>query len=811
MHTFPPYSFREKSLDLEREQLSCLDLTCRMGCDYGFELGANRCPTCQCRDPCSGVTCPAGRACAVVDVACDADYCPPVPACLPRKPGQCPFLVPSNGACEWSCRADAECGAGERCCATGCGTACAQALHQTACEQRRALVLHVSAESGSPPRNSWVPSCTSDGAYEKIQCRASDNVCWCVDQAGLEIAGTRAVNATPNCETPLVCPEQCEDVIQCPHGRELDTNGCPTCACADPCATAKCRDDETCQIITPECESDSCPSLAYCAPAALCPGGAQPLDAPDGSGALRCGPTAAACPSSHACRFAPHDATPPVCCPKPRSVCLESPKGEDCVDGTKNNSIRWYFNPERNRCERFRRQGCLSSHNNFRSKEECNAVCPILSSCERLREKNEVAAQKYGSSKGTFIPACDASGAWEPVQCMQHIDVCWCVSARGEPLKGSLVRGAKPICNFRQARKWVRRDPLDQERAKADEVLEELIRQMTTYRIAEFENEDDLDDSEMEQESREEQEPSTKEDADAVTRTDVIDVKPAELAKDRIERPIEVATEKLLFKTKCQLVREEAEHSGESLKPRCLADGSFAPRQCTHGRCWCVDAAGQRRPHSSDVSDMPEPDPCEQTNIESASLELELVGVDAMAGERARSLLAARLAALGARVPITVNREKNVLRLRALLNGPRAADMVKQEKLASAARSDIKSALGADVIRSEYRLTAPIPAMQQREIISESTVSAATSYHTALIVLAASAAFIISVLCVLVMLYRARLQREPHKAERFLPPAPPVYVLSADEKAELAKVLHVPPAPVPPPVFPSEEESSSKV
>lgn len=64
-----------------REELSCLELTCRMGCDYGFELGAGRCPTCRCRDPCTGVTCPAGRSCATVDVACEADYCPPVPAC----------------------------------------------------------------------------------------------------------------------------------------------------------------------------------------------------------------------------------------------------------------------------------------------------------------------------------------------------------------------------------------------------------------------------------------------------------------------------------------------------------------------------------------------------------------------------------------------------------------------------------------------------------------------------------------------------------------------------------------------------------
>lgn len=43
----------------------------------------------------------------------------------------------------------------------------------------------------------------------------------------------------------------------------------------------------------------------------------------------------------------------------------------------------------------------------------------VLSPCERLREKNEAAALKYG--KGTFIPACEKSGAWQSVQCMAHI------------------------------------------------------------------------------------------------------------------------------------------------------------------------------------------------------------------------------------------------------------------------------------------------------------------------------------------------------------------------------------------------------
>ncbi|KAI8425328.1 hypothetical protein MSG28_007100 [Choristoneura fumiferana] len=720
-----------------REQLACLDLTCRMGCDYGFELGSNRCPTCRCRDPCAGVACPEGRACAVVDVACDADYCPPLP-------------------------------------------------------------------------------------------------------------GTRVFNTTPSCDAPAPCPEpRCNEEEICAHGRQLDSQGCPTCECRDLCAEAKCRPDETCEIVPLECEADSCPPIVRCTPTPQCPEG-EPLQVPGGTDILTCGPNAAACPSTHACRFAPHDTRPPVCCPKPRTVCFDGKDDGNCTTTTTTglNVTRWHFNHERNRCERFKYHGCSGNHNNFRSKEECNAVCPVLSPCERLREKNEIAEKKYG--KGTFIPKCDVSGAWESVQCMTHIDVCWCVSSRGEPLKGSLVRGAKPSCNFRQARKWAPRDPMD-EKARADEVLEELIRQMTAYRIEEFEeydeemelgshNDEPLDDANDDLQAREPEE---------VARGEVVEPRLVDSVK-LLDLDV---PEKTVFKTKCQLLQEEAENGVDGPRPRCLADGSFSPRQCARGRCWCVDAAGQRR-SPANIPDVPAPDPCQssqalvdsarprcltdgsfsprqyasslpapaaaeslsvvtlkvkthkflQTQVDSASLELEIIGTDVAAGERARVLLSTRLAMLGARVPVVMSRDKSTTRLRAMLAGPRAADivyhvenLVKQEKLSG---GNQPGALGADVIRSEYRLAAPAP-LVQREILSESTVSAATSYHTALIVLAASSAFIISVLCVLVMLYRGRLQREPHKAERFMPPAPPVYVLSADEKAELAMALH-PPLPIPP-------------
>ncbi|CAH2045911.1 unnamed protein product, partial [Iphiclides podalirius] len=764
-----------------RSELSCLELTCRMGCDYGFELGAGRCPTCRCRDPCADVTCPAGRACALVDVACDADYCPHVPACLPRKTGQCPYLVPATGSCEWACRSDAECGPQQRCCATGCGTACADALHHTACQQRRALALHTAAESGSPPSWTWIPECKEDGTYERIQCRGSEKICWCVDDVGNEIAGTRSKNATPTCDAPAACPARECEAADCPHGRQLDEGGCPTCDCRDPCLEAGCRDDETCELVPLDCEGEWCPPLARCVPRPECPGGAEPLLAPDGSAPLACGPDAAACPSTHACRFAPHDSRPAVCCPKPRTVCFESKEEGECASGGGLNASRWHFNAARNRCERMHYQGCSGNHNNFRTKEECNAVCPVLSPCERLREKNEAAAQKYG--KGAFIPSCDATGGWEPVQCMSNIDVCWCVSARGEPQKGSLVRGARPTCNFRQARKWAHRDA----DSTTDEVLEELIRQMTSLRMEDFDEVDEVDDdiADAEPQGREASDASE----DAILVSEVVEPKVSQATRTS-DRPIRIATDKMAFKTKCQVLAEEAEKAGR-VGPRCEADGAFAARQCARGRCWCADAAGQRRDADPEQR-------CEVTQIESAVLELELVGVGEAEAERSKAALAGRLAALGARVPVAVAQDAGGVRLRALLQGPRAADLafhlenvVKREKLTGASRSEA-GVLGADVIRSEYRLAAPAPALQQREIVTESTVSAATSYHTALIVLAATSAFIISVLCVLVMLYRARLQREPQKAERFLPPAPPVYVLSADEKAELARALNAP-------------------
>ncbi|KAK1882056.1 Testican-2 [Dissostichus eleginoides] len=44
----------------------------------------------------------------------------------------------------------------------------------------------------------YIPSCDEDGYYRKVQCDQSRGECWCVDQHGGEMMGTR-IHGNPDC------------------------------------------------------------------------------------------------------------------------------------------------------------------------------------------------------------------------------------------------------------------------------------------------------------------------------------------------------------------------------------------------------------------------------------------------------------------------------------------------------------------------------------------------------------------------------------------------------------------------------------
>ncbi|CAL8248966.1 unnamed protein product [Lota lota] len=53
-----------------------------------------------------------------------------------------------------------------------------------------------------------IPHCTEDGQFRSIQCTAGGQQCWCVDAKGKEVVGTRTSDSLPKCPSPCVLLRQ---------------------------------------------------------------------------------------------------------------------------------------------------------------------------------------------------------------------------------------------------------------------------------------------------------------------------------------------------------------------------------------------------------------------------------------------------------------------------------------------------------------------------------------------------------------------------------------------------------------------------
>ncbi|KAH1000715.1 neurogenic locus notch homolog protein 3 isoform X1 [Dendroctonus ponderosae] len=726
-----------------RKTMDCLDLTCRMGCEYGFILSEETgCPTCQCRDPCSGVLCKEDEQCQLVEVSCRDQYCPPVPACLPKKMGQCPYLVPAAApTCDFECNSDLSCNGTMRCCSNGCGTHCVEPLLLTGCQHQKTLALHQAHESGIPAGKVYIPTCTDDGDYASKQCNHGTKECWCVDERGFEISQSRTQDSDLNCDGKFAAHNCSElDCEECEHGYMMNDDGCRTCDCVQPCSRISCRGEgETCRLVAVECVNLPCPSVPMCLPKKEnpCQNG-EPLRLGNRDELFTCGPEAESCPSSHKCQLSPVGEYA-VCCPKPRDVCFEPLDPGKCLASeTTRNVTRYYFNSRTNKCDTFTYSGCQGNHNNFHSEMMCSSVCPVLSQCERLREKNQRAADRY--KKPTFAPRCEPqTGNWQPVQCLEHVGVCWCVTPLGEPLKGTLTRGAEPECNFRQARNRPASNRIDSA-SEADLVLEELMMQLGSM------DEEDL-----------------------VSDVDI----------DRMDTDVDLA-----FLTRC-----------EALGGQCDTDGKFLATQCEEDTCWCVDEAGNQLPGTSTF--VRQQKTCRVVPVESAEVTLAFRG-------KFDDILA---------IPVVNQITKTVQRLKGNVNddgfhthvtpdvlyvtfsviGSNKVDvaysleqMIMQQKLPGLTADITRSRVIHKLLSQESELGDKAMALQHREIVSQAPVSAVAPYHTALIVIAAASAFVISVLTVLVILYRRKMnsinQQKITEDNRCVSGSRPIYIELPNEK-----------------------------
>lgn len=45
----------------------------------------------------------------------------------------------------------------------------------------------------------FIPRCRGNGEFEPVQCHRISGVCWCVDEIGIEIPGSRTTSGLPEC------------------------------------------------------------------------------------------------------------------------------------------------------------------------------------------------------------------------------------------------------------------------------------------------------------------------------------------------------------------------------------------------------------------------------------------------------------------------------------------------------------------------------------------------------------------------------------------------------------------------------------
>ncbi|VDM63339.1 unnamed protein product [Angiostrongylus costaricensis] len=208
------------------------------------------------------------------------------------------------------------------------------------CERRRAHAAVTSIRGG------FVPVCTAQGDFEKVQCEPDGRQCFCVDARGLEIANSRTRNGRkPDCNS-----------IQ--SASTPRTKDCVGGAVRGPC-------------------SGSLDRWYYDEDEAECKG--EPLKTKLGV-AVNCAKSD--CPSGYKCSVVQQSS---VCCPENNKIIGLQMSGSDDVCSLPKDrgpcdkyELRFYFNAELKECKYFFWGGCEGNGNNFEKVEECESTCGII-------------------------------------------------------------------------------------------------------------------------------------------------------------------------------------------------------------------------------------------------------------------------------------------------------------------------------------------------------------------------------------------------------------------------------------------------
>ncbi|XP_074540315.1 thyroglobulin [Halichoeres trimaculatus] len=295
-----------------------------------------------------------------------------------------------------------------------------------------------------------VPHCSEDGRFRPVQCSGQGQECWCVDAKGGEVAGTRTNSSTPHCASPC----QLQSVLRCSPSGQFEAVQCDTsrgqCWCVDQDGMELygTRQNRTPQRCPGDCEVRSrrllhgfgAPSPPQCAEdGSFLPVQCQFINTTDRKQldllhAFNRFPEAFETFSNFR-KFFP-DVSSYCFCSDSRGRETENTGVELLLSEVYDTAFsglqsgRSFSQTNIYRVLQRRMLGVrLALTGHFR--------CP--SPCE---EERRVALEV----KSVFVPSCESGGAFSPTQCQQG-GQCWCVDPTGREVPGTRRKGDAPNCS----------------------------------------------------------------------------------------------------------------------------------------------------------------------------------------------------------------------------------------------------------------------------------------------------------------------------------------------------------------------------
>ncbi|XP_051723981.1 nidogen-2 isoform X42 [Ctenopharyngodon idella] len=306
---------------------------------------------------------------------------------------------------------------------------------RTQCEQHRDSLQ--SGNDGFPRVGAFIPQCDEEGQYRPQQCHGSTGHCWCVDSRGQERAGTRTPPGTPriNCDEPGHPKTQCEQHRDSLQSRK---DGVPLAGAFIP------QCDEEGQYRPQQCHGST--GHCWCV---------------DSRGQERAGTRTPPGTPRINCDEPVYPGRPKTQCEQHRDSLQSGNDGVPRVGA---------FIPECDEEGQYRPQQCHGSTGHCwcvdsRGQERAgtrtppgtpriNCDEPVIvpptqrpeTVCERWRAS---LLQQYAGQPDSrhYLPQCDSSGEFNPVQCYGDSSYCWCVDRNGREVPGTRSHDAvKPAC-----------------------------------------------------------------------------------------------------------------------------------------------------------------------------------------------------------------------------------------------------------------------------------------------------------------------------------------------------------------------------